>query len=243
MRKWLWIAVAAIIVVSGGIAVAVSSGGGGGSKPLIVTEAVRRRDLRDEVTVQGTLGRVEERTINAATNGAVSRVYANDGVTLATGASVLALDGRDSVTADGVFPFFRKLDVGAVGSDVLQLEQILQASGFSPGRVDTVYTAQTRFALAQWQAAHNYPGAAPQTNQTVNVALQQSTGYKLGARDRGRRDHRARGPRRRAAHRQRTEDAGFDGSRHAPADEQRGSRLRRALIQRRRRSRSRRSPR
>ena len=181
MRKWLWIAVAAIIVVSGGIAVAVSSGGGGGSKPLIVTEAVRRRDLRDEVTVQGTLGRVEERTINAATNGAVSRVYANDGVTLATGASVLALDGRDSVTADGVFPFFRKLDVGAVGSDVLQLEQILQASGFSPGRVDTVYTAQTRFALAQWQAAHNYPGAAPQTNQTVNVALQQSTGYKLGA--------------------------------------------------------------
>src|SRR4029077_12940590 len=76
---------------------------------------------------------------------------------------------------------FRKLDVGAVGSDVLRLEQILQASGFSPGRVDTVYPAQTRSALAQWQAAHNYPGAAPQTNQTVNVALQQSTGYKLGA--------------------------------------------------------------
>jgi len=131
--------------------------------------------------VQGTLGRVEERTINAASNSDVSRVYAKDGASLDAGQSVLALDGRDAVTADGAFPFFRKLDVGAQGSDVLQLEQILAAAGFSPGRVDTVYTNQTRFAVAQWQAAHNYPGAAPQTDQTVNVSLQQGSGYKLGA--------------------------------------------------------------
>ena len=177
----MWIAVAAIIVVGGGVAVAASSGGGNGSKPLLVTEAVRRRDLRDEVTVQGTLGRVEKRTINAASSSDVSRVYPKDGATLATGENILALDGRDSVTADGSFPFFRKLDVGAQGSDVLQLEQVLQAAGFSPGKVDTVYTTQTRFALAQWQAAHDYPGAAPQTSQSVNVALQQGSGYKLGA--------------------------------------------------------------
>ena len=177
----MWIAVAAIIVVGGGVAVAASSGGGDGSKPLLVTEAVRRRDLRDEVTVQGTLGRVEQRTINAATSSDVSRVYSKDGATLATDENILALDGRASVTADGSFPFFRKLDVGAQGSDVLQLEQVLEAAGFSPGRVDTVYTTQTRFALAQWQAAHDYPGAAPQTTQSVNVALQQGSGYKLGA--------------------------------------------------------------
>src|SRR5205823_5903092 len=45
---------------------------------------------------------------------------------------------------------------------------------------DQTYTLQTRFALAQWQAAHGYPAATPATTQTVNVALQQGTGYKLG---------------------------------------------------------------
>ncbi len=81
----------------------------------------------------------------------------------------------------GAFPFFRKLDVGAEGTDVQQLEQILKDAGYSPGTVDQLYTVQTSFALAQWQAAHNYPGATPQTTQTVNVALQQGAGYELGA--------------------------------------------------------------
>ncbi len=179
MRKWLWVGVAVLIVVGGGIAVA-ASGGGDESKPLLVTAAVEKRDLREEVTVQGTLGRVEQRTINAATNSVVSQVVAKDGETLAAGQSVLALDGRSAVTADGVLPFFRKLDVGAEGNDVLELEQILQSSGYSPGRVDQVYTEQTRFALAQWQAAHGYPGSAPQSKQTVTVSLQQGSGYKLG---------------------------------------------------------------
>ena len=39
VRKWMWIAVAAIIVVGGGVAVAASGGGGDGSKPFLVTEA------------------------------------------------------------------------------------------------------------------------------------------------------------------------------------------------------------
>ena len=144
---------------------------------------MRRRDLRDEVTVQGTLGRVEQRTINAATNSDVSRVYSKDGATLATGESVLALDGRDSVTADGdvpVLPQARRRRAGqrraAARADPRR------RPGFSPGRVDTVYTTQTRFALAQWQAAHDYPGRRPADQQTVNVVAPAGLGLQARRR-------------------------------------------------------------
>jgi hypothetical protein len=181
VRKWIVVGLAAVVVVGGSVAYFASSGGSSGSKPLLITATAQARDLRDEVTVQGTLGRVEERTINGVSQSSqVGKVYLDDGATLTAGESILALDGRDSVTAVGAFPFFRKLDVGAQGTDVRQLEQILKDAGYSPGAVDQTYTEQTRFALAQWQAAHGYPAAVPETTQTVNVALQQGTGYKLG---------------------------------------------------------------
>ncbi|MEX1006745.1 MAG: Calx-beta domain-containing protein [Acidimicrobiia bacterium] len=181
MRKWILAGMAAVLVVGGGIVYFSSSGGSSDSKPLLITATAQPRDLRDEVTVQGTLGRVEQRTVNSVNEAAqVSQVYLDDGATLTGNEAILALDGRDSVTAVGAFAFFRKLDVGAEGTDVRQLEQILKAAGYSPGTVDQLYTVQTSFALAQWQAAHNYPGATPQTTQTVNVALQQGAGYELG---------------------------------------------------------------
>lgn len=183
MRKWILTGLAAVLVVGASIVYFASSGGNSGAKPLLITATAQPRDLRDEVVVQGTLGRVEERTINSVNEAAqVSRVYLDDGATLTDNEAILALDGRDSVTAVGEFPFFRRLDVGAEGTDVRQLEQILRDAGYSPGTVDQLYTEQTRFALAQWQAAHRYPGSMPQTTQTVNVALQQGTGYELGAR-------------------------------------------------------------
>jgi multidrug efflux pump subunit AcrA (membrane-fusion protein) len=181
VRKWIVAGIVAVVVVVGSVVYFTSSGDSSSSKPLLITATAQARDLRDEVTVQGTLSRVEERTINSVSEASqVGKIYLDDGATLTAGERILALDGRDSVTAAGAFPFFRKLDVGAEGSDVLQLEQILKDAGYSPGTVDQLYTVQTSFALAQWQAAHGYPGATPQTSQTVNVALQQGTGYELG---------------------------------------------------------------
>ena len=49
-----------------------------------------------------------------------------------------------------------------------------------PGAMDTVFTEQTRFALAQWQAQHHYPGATPVSPQSVTVSLAQGSGYTLG---------------------------------------------------------------
>ncbi len=181
MRKWIVAGIVAVLVVGGSVAYFSSSGDSSSSNPVLITTVAIPRDLRDEVTVQGTLGRKEERTINSVTEAAqVSKVYLDAGVELTANEAILALDGRDSVTTVGAFPFFRRLDVGAEGADVEQLEATLQAAGYSPGTVDEKYTEQTRFALAQWQAAHKYPGAAPSTSEAVQVALVQGAGYKLG---------------------------------------------------------------
>ena len=196
MFKWIAVVVVGILVLGGGIAAFASGGDDGGSNPLLITADVVRRDLRDEVTVSGVLGRVEERTISASAASAsvtatgstggsaptVSAVYVEDGGTLEANQPILALDGRDAITETGDIAFFRKLDVGATGVDVTQLEQILQDSGYAPGNVDRLYTEQTRSALAQWQAAHQYPGTNSTTAQTVTVALQQGTGYEVGER-------------------------------------------------------------
>ena len=194
MRKWIVIGVVAVLAIGGVIIWQVSSSGGSASKPVLITANATPRDLRDEVTVQGTVKREEQLTVNSvstapatgasagasAAGSTVSSVYLKDGAPLAAGQSILAVDGRDSVTVDGSFPFFRRLDVGAEGEDVFQLKATLAAAGYSPGVVDSRFTDQTRFALAQWQAAHGYPGAAPSVNQSVNVSLQQGSGYKLG---------------------------------------------------------------
>ena len=60
------------------------------------------------------------------------------------------------------------------GPEVKQLETVLAGAGYHPGPVDELYTEETRFALAQWQAAHGYPGATPEHPETVTVSLGQA---------------------------------------------------------------------
>lgn len=178
---------AALIALLGGVAVAGSGSSGAGSgagagKGLVITAEALRRTLTDSVTVKGALGRVEQRQIVASAASHASAVHIEDGTEVKAGDPILALDGRDAVAVPGTFPFFRALDVGAQGEDVRQLEKVLESEGFHPGKVDSVYTAQTRSALAQWQAAHHYPGAAPERAKTVTVSLTPSSGYTVGER-------------------------------------------------------------
>ncbi len=183
-KKWIGAAAAVALVVVGVVVFASRDSGSASDKDLIITAAVKRQTLRDEVTLSGTLGRVEQRQINAPTEGRISRVYLDDGADIAADQAILSVDGRDSVAEPGEFPFYRSLDVGAQGPDVRQLELILAAAGFNPGAVDDLYTEQTRFALAQWQAARNYPGASERSAKTVTVSLQPNgTGYTVGPRN------------------------------------------------------------
>jgi multidrug efflux pump subunit AcrA (membrane-fusion protein) len=180
-KVWAGILVLALVVAGAGAGYAQWGGSGSGTKkPLVILADVERRTLQDSVTLTGTLARQELRKVTSVAQGRVSAVYSKDGSRARAGDKLFAIDGRDAIAEPGSVRFFRPLGVGDRGDDVLQLKRILAAAGDNPGAMDTVFTEQTRFALAQWQAQHHYPGATPVAAQSVTVSLAQGSGYTLG---------------------------------------------------------------
>lgn len=150
------------------------------NQEVVILNTVQRRTLQSTLALSGTLARKQIRNITAATEGLVSAAYSTDDSTTHAGQTMFAIDGRSAIAETGTVPFFRPLGPGDEGNDVLQLKKILLASGDDPGPMTPLFTEQTQFALAQWQAEHHYPDAAPATSQSVTVALEQGTGYTLG---------------------------------------------------------------
>ena len=180
-KRLLIVALVVVVVVAGFFIVRSTGDDGEDNALLIVPQPVSRRTLDDVLTVTGELRRDELQEINSAVDGKVSEVNVADGDEVLDGDSLFSLDGRAAVAVHGDFAFFRSLDVGSDGPDVQQLETILSDSGFNPGRIDTLYTEETRDALARWQIDHNYGGATPEPAETVSVSLQQnSAGYDIG---------------------------------------------------------------
>lgn len=179
-------------VIGGGVALAALVGGGiwigrattdeqQQRQLLIVPRAVERRDLSDVLTVNGDVRREEIQTINLPVDGKVSSIGVNDGDTVEEGDPLFALDGRTAVAVAGDFAFYRTLDVGSDGPDVSQLEHILVAAGYRISSVDSLYTEETRAALAQWQIDRGYGGATPEPTETLTVGLASNpAGYSVG---------------------------------------------------------------
>ncbi len=162
----------------------VDSGGGEQASTLFIQREVERSTLQDVVTLQGELLRDELQTVNSPVDGRVSAVFVEDGDTVAPGDTLFALDGRSAVAVNGDFAFFRQLDVGSDGPDVLQLETILRDAGYDVGPVDRLFTESTRAGLARWQVDNGYGGATPEPGETVTVTLQQNpAGYTIGAQN------------------------------------------------------------
>jgi hypothetical protein len=183
-QRTIGIAVAAAVLAAGGISYAVtSSGGSSAGKRVVVLGTVERRTLQGTVNLTGTLARKETRKVNAANQALVSDVSVKNGTVTRAGDVMFSLSGRDAIAEHGTLPFFRSLVPGDSGADVVQLKQILNAAGDYAGPTNDLYTEQTQFALAQWQAQHGYPNSTPATPQSVTVALQQGTGYQLGDQD------------------------------------------------------------
>lgn len=185
MRRRRVVVIAALVsvVAVGGIVAATQLGGGGANKPgeVVILNTVQRRTLQSTVALTGTLERKELRNVTAVTQSLVTAVNATDDSTTQAGQSMFALNGRDAIAESGTVPFFRSLAPGDEGADVLQLKQILLAAGDDPGPMTKLFTEQTQFALAQWQAQHDYPSATPASPQSVTVTLQQGNGYALGS--------------------------------------------------------------
>lgn len=178
-----------IIIASGlvaliGVALLVlnNSGGDGSSNNLLITpRLVERRDLADVLTVSGEVRRDETKKINSAVDGKVSQISVEDGDTVEAGDGVFALDGRTAVAVAGDFSFYRQLTVGSVGPDVQQLETILNDNGYAISDVDTLFTEQTRSALAKWQFDRGYSGSANESDETITVSLSSnSAAYSVG---------------------------------------------------------------
>ena len=164
-----------------------SGGGSNGSSndgPTFVVAPVERRTLSDEMTVRGEIRRDQLQRITSGVDGQVSSVIVEDGDTINAGDILYAIDGRAAVAVDGDFSFFRRLDVGSDGPDVLQLETILSNGGFSVGVVDQLFTEETRAGLREWQVNRGYGGATPEPNENIVVSLRaNSAGYTVGARN------------------------------------------------------------
>ena len=152
--------------------------------PTYVVAPVERRTLSDEITVRGEIRRDQLQRITANVDGQVSSVLVDDGDTINAGDVLYAIDGRAAVAVDGEFSFFRRLDVGSDGPDVLQLETILSESGYDVGTVDQLFTEETRSGLRDWQIARGYGGASPEPNENIIISLSSNTaGYSIGAQN------------------------------------------------------------
>jgi multidrug efflux pump subunit AcrA (membrane-fusion protein) len=170
--KKISLVIGLVAVVAAAVFIGRQSGGESTNNTLLITpRAVERRDLSDVLTVSGEVRRDETKKINSAVDGKVSQINVEDGDTVEVGDGVFALDGRTAVAVPGEFSFYRELTVGSVGPDVKQLETILNDSGYKIRDIDTLFTEDTRTALANWQFDRGYSGSSNENDETITASL------------------------------------------------------------------------
>ena len=181
-RRRILGALGAVAVVVVALLVGRSMGDDSTQTGLVITpRAVERRTLSDVLTVSGEVRRDDVYTVSSSVDGRVSELLVEEGATIAAGDELIAVDGRISVAVDGTTPFYRTLTVGSEGPDVRQLEEILDGAGYDIENPDTLFTEETRDALAAWQIERGYASAAAETDETVTLSLApNSAGYTIG---------------------------------------------------------------
>ena len=171
-----------LAVAGGGLAIGLSLGGDDSTNGLIITpRAVERRSLSDVLSVSGEVRRDDVYTVSSSVDGRISDVLVTEGETIEAGDRLVAVDGRTSIAVEGTTPFYRTLTVGSEGPDVLQLERILLESGYDIESPDTLFTEETRDALARWQIDRGYASGLAETDETVTLTLSPNpAGYTVG---------------------------------------------------------------
>lgn len=181
-RKKIVAVIGVITLVVVALLVGRGLGGDSTTTGLVITpRAVERRTLSDVLTVSGVVRRDDVYTVSSSVDGRVSELLVEEGATISSGDELISVDGRTSVAVDGTAPFYRTLTVGSEGPDVQQLEEILAAAGLDIDDPDTLFTEETRDALAAWQVERGYASAAAETDETVTLTLSpNSAGYTIG---------------------------------------------------------------
>jgi peptidoglycan hydrolase-like protein with peptidoglycan-binding domain len=155
MRRTVLITGATVVIAGGTVAGVLLAQGSAREKPTAklppATAKVIRTTLVDTKTVPGTLGYGERVPIRAAARGTITWIVPV-GSTVRRGQSLFRVDERPVVALYGSVPMYRPLRVGAKGADVRQLEENLDALGYTGIAVDGTYTAATAAAVRTWQA-------------------------------------------------------------------------------------------
>lgn len=128
----------------------------GSGRPL-VTAVAELRTLQRTIAVRGIASYAVTGKVIALAPGRVTAVSIATGSTVEAGQPLVSVDGRPMIAVAGSTPFWRSLSQGDSGPDVLELERLLDAAGYSPGIIDGTFTGSTRLALEEWQEAFAFP--------------------------------------------------------------------------------------
>jgi peptidoglycan hydrolase-like protein with peptidoglycan-binding domain len=152
-------AMAAILALAAGGAGVTLAGGDDGAATAdtaaqrTAVAEIRRQDLVETDTVDGTLGYSDLRTIQNRLAGTVTWTP-RAGAVVRIDRPLYEVDGRKVYLLDGVYPAYRVLRPGLTGDDVRQLERNLRRLGFDGDRelrVDGTWDAGTTAAVRRWQ--------------------------------------------------------------------------------------------
>jgi peptidoglycan hydrolase-like protein with peptidoglycan-binding domain len=159
-RRLPWLLVGVAVGVGGTIATSQFLTTDDGTDDAVRTETVElttatvtTQDLVDSVEYEADLGRGTTQSLLAGADGTVTSIV-NVGDGLDRGDIIATVDTRPVVAMYGTQPFWRDLQSGDEGTDVLQLEANLAALGFTADgamTVDLEYTSATVDAVEAWE--------------------------------------------------------------------------------------------
>ena len=125
-------------------------------EPPTATTTVRRRDLVERETLDGTLGFADAQALATARPGTVTWLP-REGSVVRRGRRLYEIDGRSTYLLYGSTPAWRSLSrSSADGADVRQLEENLVALGYDPEgdiEVDEDFDRATEAAVRRWERA------------------------------------------------------------------------------------------
>lgn len=147
---------ATAVVIGAGTAAAVGFGGGAAPEPADstlppATATAERTTLTETEKVPGTLGYGTAHPLTAHAGGVLTWLPAA-GSTIGRGKPLYEVDELPITMLRGSIPAYRPLSTGVSGKDVRQLEENLNALGYTGFTVDDSYTGQTADAVRDWQA-------------------------------------------------------------------------------------------
>jgi peptidoglycan hydrolase-like protein with peptidoglycan-binding domain len=149
---------AVLVLLAGGAGLAIAGGDGDQAtadpaSPATATAEIKRQDLVETDTVDGTLGYSGARTVVNRWPGTVTGTP-TVGAVVKVNRPLYEVDGRRVYLLDGSYPAYRTLAPGLTGKDVRQLERNLRWLGFDRDRrmsVDGTWDAGTTAAVRGWQ--------------------------------------------------------------------------------------------